>query len=175
MSKLLYFGFPEGWYFLNCDNTELKRSSKINFCLRTASLGGQGLIPVLTSSSPTGWVRVHLSSPRKSSLIPFYANFLPILVVILLSRDSFNNVLTIFQVFLHGDDFSGLQHAVPVRVLPEEYGGLPPPKGFSSDRWAAQLQQIEPYFRGRCPEVAPRRVPHPLSLPFNSSHQISVL
>ena len=24
MPKLIYFRFPEGWYFLNCDNTELK-------------------------------------------------------------------------------------------------------------------------------------------------------
>ena len=29
--KLLNFSFPEGWYFLNCYNTELKRSSKIIF------------------------------------------------------------------------------------------------------------------------------------------------
>ena len=31
MAKLLNFRFPEGRYFLNCDDTELKRSSKINF------------------------------------------------------------------------------------------------------------------------------------------------
>ena len=31
MPKLLNFKFPKGWYFLNCNNTELKRSSKINF------------------------------------------------------------------------------------------------------------------------------------------------
>jgi len=29
--ELLYFSFPEGLYFLNCDKTELKKSSKINF------------------------------------------------------------------------------------------------------------------------------------------------
>ena len=29
--------------FFNCVNTKLKRSSKINFCFRTASLGGKGL------------------------------------------------------------------------------------------------------------------------------------
>jgi len=29
--KLLNFRLPEGRYFLNCDNTELKRSSEINF------------------------------------------------------------------------------------------------------------------------------------------------
>jgi len=28
MPKLLNLRFPEGWYFLNCDNTERKRSSK---------------------------------------------------------------------------------------------------------------------------------------------------
>ena len=27
--KLLNFRFPEGWYFFNCDNTEMKKSSKI--------------------------------------------------------------------------------------------------------------------------------------------------
>jgi len=31
MPKLFKFRFPEGWYFFDCDNTELKRSSKINF------------------------------------------------------------------------------------------------------------------------------------------------
>ena len=31
MPKLLNFRFPEGRYFLNCDNTELKRSSGIIF------------------------------------------------------------------------------------------------------------------------------------------------
>jgi len=31
MLKLLSFRFPEGWYFLNCYNSELKRFSKINF------------------------------------------------------------------------------------------------------------------------------------------------
>jgi len=31
MPKLLNFRFLEVWYFLNCDNEELKRSSKINF------------------------------------------------------------------------------------------------------------------------------------------------
>jgi len=31
MPKLLDFRFPEEWYFLKCDYTELKRSSKINF------------------------------------------------------------------------------------------------------------------------------------------------
>ena len=44
MTKLLNFRFPYGWYFLNCDNTELKRSSKICCCFRTASLRGSGLI-----------------------------------------------------------------------------------------------------------------------------------
>jgi len=40
MPKLLNFRFPDGWYSLNCDNTDLKRSSKIFlFCFRTASLG----------------------------------------------------------------------------------------------------------------------------------------
>ena len=45
MPKLLNFRFPEGVYFLNCNNTELKRSSKIIriLCFRTASLGGSGL------------------------------------------------------------------------------------------------------------------------------------
>jgi len=44
MPKLLNFGFSEGGYISNFDNTELKRSSKINFpFLRTASLGGSGL------------------------------------------------------------------------------------------------------------------------------------
>jgi len=43
MPKLLIFKYPDGWYFLNCDNTELKISSKIFFfCCRT-SLGGSGL------------------------------------------------------------------------------------------------------------------------------------
>ena len=31
MPKLLNFRFPEGRYFLNFDNTELKKSSKLNF------------------------------------------------------------------------------------------------------------------------------------------------
>jgi len=31
MLQLLIFTFPEGCYFFNCDNTELKRSSKIIF------------------------------------------------------------------------------------------------------------------------------------------------
>jgi len=31
MPKLFNIRFPEGWYFLNFDNTELKRSSIINF------------------------------------------------------------------------------------------------------------------------------------------------
>jgi len=31
MPKSLNFKFSEGWYFLNCDNTELKRSSTIFF------------------------------------------------------------------------------------------------------------------------------------------------
>jgi len=31
MPKLLNFRFPEGLYFLICDNTELKKSSKIIF------------------------------------------------------------------------------------------------------------------------------------------------
>jgi len=31
MPKYLNFGFPEGLYFFNCNNTELKKSSKINF------------------------------------------------------------------------------------------------------------------------------------------------
>ena len=44
MSKLLNFRFPEGWYFLNCDNTEVETSIIFFFCLRTASLGGWGLI-----------------------------------------------------------------------------------------------------------------------------------
>jgi len=44
MPELLNFSFPAGWYFLNCDNTELKRSSKSTFfCFRTASLEGKGL------------------------------------------------------------------------------------------------------------------------------------
>jgi len=33
MPKLFNFRFPEGRYFLNCDNTELKRSSKMNFSI----------------------------------------------------------------------------------------------------------------------------------------------
>jgi len=43
MPKLFNFRFPEGWYFPICDNTELKRSSWICFCFRTASLVGGGL------------------------------------------------------------------------------------------------------------------------------------
>ena len=44
MPELLNFTIPEGWYFLNCDNTELKRSPKIFFfCFRTAWLGDGGL------------------------------------------------------------------------------------------------------------------------------------
>jgi len=44
MPELFNFRFPEGWYFLNWDNTELKKSSKIiYFCLQPASLGGSGL------------------------------------------------------------------------------------------------------------------------------------
>jgi len=31
MPELFNLRFPEGWYFLNCDSTELKRSSKIFF------------------------------------------------------------------------------------------------------------------------------------------------
>jgi len=31
MPKSINFRFPEVWYFLNCDNTELKRSSTIFF------------------------------------------------------------------------------------------------------------------------------------------------
>jgi len=48
MPKLLNFRFPKGWYFLKCDNTELKRSSLIFFfCFRTALLGGSRLnVPV---------------------------------------------------------------------------------------------------------------------------------
>jgi len=42
MSKLLSFKFPEGWFFLNCYNTEFKRSP-IFFFVRRASLGGSGL------------------------------------------------------------------------------------------------------------------------------------
>jgi len=34
MPKLLNFRFPEGWYFFNFENTELKRSSKIFFSER---------------------------------------------------------------------------------------------------------------------------------------------
>jgi len=42
--NLITFSFPEGRYFLNCDNTEQKRSYRIFFfCFRTASLGGSGL------------------------------------------------------------------------------------------------------------------------------------
>ena len=33
MPKLLNFRFPEGLYFFNFDNPELKRPSKINFSL----------------------------------------------------------------------------------------------------------------------------------------------
>jgi len=44
MSILLNFRFPGGWYFWNCDNTELKISSKIFFFyFQTALLGGSGL------------------------------------------------------------------------------------------------------------------------------------
>jgi len=43
MSKLLNWRFPEGRYFFNCNKTEMKKSSKIFFCFRTASLGGSGL------------------------------------------------------------------------------------------------------------------------------------
>jgi len=35
--------FPERWYFLNCDNIELKRTSNFFFCFQTASLGGSAL------------------------------------------------------------------------------------------------------------------------------------
>jgi len=53
MPKQLNLRFPEGGYFLNCDNTELKRSSKIFFlCCRTASLGGRGLIQRSNSGPP---------------------------------------------------------------------------------------------------------------------------
>ena len=45
MPKLLNFTFPDGRYFLNFDTTKLKRFSKtFFFYLRTASLGGSGLI-----------------------------------------------------------------------------------------------------------------------------------
>jgi len=40
MHKLLNFRFPEVCYFLNCDNTEVKRSKIFFFCFRAASLGG---------------------------------------------------------------------------------------------------------------------------------------
>jgi len=44
MPKLLNFRFLEEWYFWNCDNIELNRSSKIFFFrFRTASLNGSGL------------------------------------------------------------------------------------------------------------------------------------
>ena len=47
MPKLLNFRFLEGRYFLNCDNIELRRSSKIFFfCFRMASLGGGALIEI---------------------------------------------------------------------------------------------------------------------------------
>jgi len=38
MPKSLTFRFPEGRYFLNFDNTELKRCSNFFFCFRTASV-----------------------------------------------------------------------------------------------------------------------------------------
>jgi len=41
--KLLNFRFSEGRYFVNCDNTELKRSSKRTICFRKALLGGSVL------------------------------------------------------------------------------------------------------------------------------------
>jgi len=48
MPKLLNYKFPERWYFLNWDNTELKRSSKNKFFWsRTASLGDGKLRPKL--------------------------------------------------------------------------------------------------------------------------------
>jgi len=50
MPKLLNIRFPEGWYFLNFDNTELKRSSETNLCFRTASLSGSGLRTYLSRS-----------------------------------------------------------------------------------------------------------------------------
>ena len=56
--KCLYYeisGFQRGDKFLNCDNTKLKRSSKINFSVSkrhrwVASLGGSGLILILHNS-----------------------------------------------------------------------------------------------------------------------------
>ena len=50
MSELFNSRFPGGWYSLNCDNTELKRSKIFFFCFRTASLGAAG-----------GWSNVKLS------------------------------------------------------------------------------------------------------------------
>jgi len=44
MLKWLNFRFWQGWCSLKCDNTELKRSTKIIFfCFRTVWLGGKGL------------------------------------------------------------------------------------------------------------------------------------
>jgi len=39
MPKLLNFKFLEGWYFWNCDNIELERSSKIIFLLPNGIAG----------------------------------------------------------------------------------------------------------------------------------------
>jgi len=66
MPKKLNFTFSEGWYFLNYDNTELKRSSKIFFfCCRTASLGGSGLSH--RNSSASGFLL--MSALYKSKVI----------------------------------------------------------------------------------------------------------
>jgi len=42
MPKLLNFRFPNGWYFLNCDSTKLKRSSVFFMC-PNGSAGRSGL------------------------------------------------------------------------------------------------------------------------------------
>ena len=39
MLKSLNFRFSEGRYFLNCDNTELKRSSKVHFSVANGIAG----------------------------------------------------------------------------------------------------------------------------------------
>jgi len=61
ITKLFNFGFPEGWYFWNCDNTELKRSSEIFFSVsgrhRWAGLRG---LPILNERQwPISWNAVN--------------------------------------------------------------------------------------------------------------------
>jgi len=62
MPKSLNFRCSEGWYFLNCDNTELKRSSKINFSVckqhRWAEVGWEPI--TFTDESAIGTLLIEL-------------------------------------------------------------------------------------------------------------------